>query len=416
MVLTLSDDENAMLAGARGDVLKWALGTQAAVGRFFQAERMVAVSCAHMMGDMEVMGESGFAFLRRVADGEARVVIPTTTNARCVDFEHSTLLKQDPGLVSREAELIGLIRSLGVVRTDTCVNYQTVYQPHFAEHVAWGDTGTVIYANSVLGARSNFESGPAALAAALTGRTPEYGFHLDRHRRGTLLVNLRFRPKDVADWGAVGAVVGRQVNDYVDVPVFDGAGHVDIDGDGLKHLGASLASYGSLGMFHMIGVTPEAPTVAAAFDGRVPDQVIDVDQAAVDAVYASYPAEAGKVDVVTMTGPQLSVFEIRRVAEALAGRSVSPGTRLILTTNVQNKAAARELGYVDAIERAGGLVLTGVCLYLMALGEMRERNGWRQLVTNSAKVANIVGGYRLHPVLRRTEDCIEAAVSGRIDA
>src|SRR6185312_17150171 len=97
----------------------------------------------------------------------------------------------------------------GVITTDTWINYQTVYQPHLGEHVAWGDTGTVIYANSVFGARTNFESGPAAMAAALTGRTPEYGFHLDRHRKGTFVVHLDASPVDYADWGAIGKIVGQ---------------------------------------------------------------------------------------------------------------------------------------------------------------------------------------------------------------
>ena len=122
------------------------------------------------------------------AKSGARCVVAHTTNARCIDFAHCERLGQDPGEVAKERELIQCLRRMDVVTTDTCINYQTVYQPHLGEHVAWGDTGTVIYANSVFGARSNFESGPAALAAALTGRTPEYGFHLDEHRRGTFTV------------------------------------------------------------------------------------------------------------------------------------------------------------------------------------------------------------------------------------
>ena len=122
--------------------------------------------------------------------------------------------------MAKERELIRCLRRMDVVTTDTCINYQTVYQPHLGEHVAWGDTGTVIYANSVFGARSNFESGPAALAAALTGRTPEYGFHLDEHRQGTFAVRLDAKLDDLADWGAVGKLVGEAHQDYFAVPVF----------------------------------------------------------------------------------------------------------------------------------------------------------------------------------------------------
>ena len=130
---------------------------------------------------------------------------------------------QDMGEAEKEKELIGRLRRMDVVTTDTCINYQTVYQPHLGEHVAWGDTGTVIYANSVFGARSNFEAGPAALAAGITGRTPEYGFHLDAHRRGSFTVELQATLDDLADWGMVGKLVGEPHQSYFSVPVFHGS-------------------------------------------------------------------------------------------------------------------------------------------------------------------------------------------------
>lgn len=412
--LKLAAQEEAMLAGEHGEMVQWAIQMQVDVGRFFGAERLVPVTSAHMVGDMEVMGEPGLALLRKLADGGAKFSVPMTTNARCVDFAAAERLLQDPGMVCKEKELIAAIRAIGAIQTDTCINYQTVYQPHFGEHVAWGDTGTVIYANSVLGARSNFESGPAAFAAGITGRTPCYGFHLPEQRRGTVLVELSAELDDLADWGALGAVVGRQCNDYWQVPVIDGVDPGSATADRMKHLGASLASYGSLAMFHMVGVTPEANSVEAAFGGREPERVIRVDAAAIADVYASYPADRDEIDLVVLTGPQLSLFEIKLVAELLDGRSVHGNTRFIITTNQMTHAAASALGHVQAIERAGGMVLVGVCFYLMGADVMRERFGWRNILTNSAKLANIIGGYRYHPIFRRTRDCVEAAVAGRL--
>ena len=413
--MQLSREEQAMLDGAEGDAAQWALAMQVEVGRFFGAKRMVPVTSAHMMGDMEVMGDGGLELVRAWAGKGARFRVPITTNARCVDFAAAERLLQDPALVQKERELIGCLRAIGVIQTDTCINYQTVYQPHFGEHVAWGDTGTVIWANSVLGARSNFESGPAAFAAGLTGRTPCYGFHESACRRGTVLVEVTAQLDDLADWGALGAAIGRRCGDYWQVPVIDGIRRAPSP-DQLKHLGASLASYGSLAMFHMVGVTPEARTLDEAFGGKAPQRLLLVDQAALDAVYASYPADRPEVDLVVLTGPQLSLFELRLVAELLDGRRVHSNTQLIVTTNRQNFAAADALGYVDAIERAGGQVLVGVCFYLMAPGEMRERFGWRNVLTNSAKLANIIGGYRYWPIFRRTRTCIEAAIAGRLEA
>ena len=170
--MDLGPEERAILEGARGEAAKRALEYQVEVGRFWGARRFVPVTNVHMMGDMEVMGDAGLDLLRDMAAKGVRVSIPTTTNARCVDFGAAERLLQDPDMVAKERKLVGYLREMRVMLTDTCINYQTVYQPHFGEHVAWGDTGTVIYANSVLGARSNFESGPAAVAAAITGRTP----------------------------------------------------------------------------------------------------------------------------------------------------------------------------------------------------------------------------------------------------
>lgn len=414
MGLRLNDAEQAMLAGADGKVAQWAIAMQLDVGRFFDAGRLVPVSCAHMMGDIEVMGDAGLDLLKDLDRKRAKFRVPVTTNARCVDFDAAERLLQPADMVRKERGIIDLLKRIGVTQTDTCINYQTVYQPHFGEHVAWGDTGTVIYANSVLGARSNFESGPAAFAAGITGRTPAYGFHLDEHRRGTVLVELSARLDDLADWGALGAAVGRWCNDYWQVPVIDGAQRLAITPDRLKHLGASLASYGSLAMFHMVGVTPEAANRDAAFGGNKPARTLRVDDRAIAAVYESYPVDKSEIDLVVLTGPQLSLFELQFVAELLAGRKVHGNTQFIVTTNRQNCEAARALGYIDAIENAGGLVLVGVCFYLMGAGDIRERFGWSNVLTNSAKLANIIGGYRYHPIFRRTRECVEAAVAGRL--
>ncbi|MGH7268748.1 MAG: aconitase X [Candidatus Rokuibacteriota bacterium] len=411
--MRLTPDEERMRQGERGEPVRWALEQQLAVGEFFGAERLVPVTSAHMMGDMEVMGEAGFRFIEGLVRAGARFTVPVTTNARCVDFERAAVARQRPVLVEQEARLVAALRALGAMQVDTCINYQTVYQPQRGEHLAWGDTGTVIWANSVTAARTNYEAGPAAMAAGLTGRTPAYGYHLDEARAGTLRFEVRCDLEDHADWGALGGVIGRRTLDYWTVPVVTGR-RGTLSGDALKHFGAALASYGSCAMYHWVGVTPEARDEAEAFRGRTPAASIVVDEAAIRAVYDSFPAERSEVDVVVFSAPQLSVLELRQVAEGLAGRRVHPRTALLVTTNFQNREVAARLGYVPAIEAAGGQVFAGTCWYIMEPARMAAAFGWRSVVTNSAKMANILGGYRLTPILRRTEACIEAAVSGRL--
>jgi len=410
--MQLTPDEKEMLRGGQGAAVKEALELQIEVGQFFGAKRLVPVSNVHMMGDIEVMGDSGKAFLARMSEAGAQCTVPTTTNARCIDFDYVAKLKQNPDEAAKERELIGYLRKMDVITADTCINYQTLYQPHQGERVAWGDTGTVIYANSVFGARSNFEAGPAALAAGITGRVAEYGFQLDAHRKGTLLVNVKAELKDLADWGALGKLVGEAHQDYFAVPVFNGIKRPPT-ADQLKHLGASLASYGSMGMFHMIGVTPEAPTLKAAFGGNKPVSTTTITNRDIARVYAGYDAKSNPLNLVVFSGPQQSLFEMKNLARLLTGKKIKPGSHLFVTTSNGVKSAARALGYLEAIEAAGAIVLEGVCFYILQnIGQIRVQNGWSNLVTNSAKLANIIGAHKFNTILRRTDDCVRIALTG----
>jgi predicted aconitase len=413
--MRLTGEEERMLGGALGEAPRQALELQLEVGEFFGAERFVPVSNVHMMGDVEVMGEGGLSFMRRVAGLGARCAVNTTTNARCFDFDYVERLNQDTRTAEKEKELISILQSMGVMTADTCINYQSLYQPHLGEHVAWGDTGTVIYANSVLGARSNFESGPAAFAAALTGRTPSYGFHLNERRGGNVLVELEATPKNLADWGAVGKLVGERHQDYFVVPVFVGV-EESPTADDLKHLGASLASHGSMGMFHIVGVTPEARTVGDAFGEGEPKDTVTVTDEDIEGLYAGYDTGDGSANLVVFSGPQLSLYELKTLSELLEGKKVKDGISLIVTTNRGNRCAGEKLGYLRKIEKAGGMVLEGVCFYILdSIARLRVENGWDNLVTNSAKLANIIAAHKFNPILRRTEECVEVAITGRVE-
>jgi predicted aconitase len=405
--MELTSEEREILGGGRGEAARRALEYQIEVGKFWGARRFVPVTNVHMMGDIEVMGDGGLAYLNAEAARGARCVVGTTTNARCMDFAHCERMGQDAGEAVKEKELIAALRRMDVVTTDTCINYQTVYQPHLGEHVAWGDTGTVIYANSVFGARSNFEAGPAALAAALTGRTPEYGFHLSENRRGTFAVELRASLNDLADWGAVGKLVGESHQSYYAVPVFHGYHRIPT-ADELKHLGAALASYGSMAMFHFVGVTPEAPEIK-----DFPSERISIGESDIEKVLNSYKLGDGDARLVVFSGPQQSLFEMKHLAGLFEKKKVKTGSTCIVTTNSAILKQSRDLGYAQALEAAGVTILEGVCFYILQnLSPMREKNRWTNMVSNSAKIVNIIGAHRFNTILRRTADCVEIACSG----
>jgi predicted aconitase len=408
----LTPEEQSILGGGRGEAARRALQYQIEVGRFWGAKRFVPVTNVHMMGDIEVMGDAGLAYLKEEADLGARCAVGTTTNARCMDFAYCDRMGQDAGEAKKERELIAALRRMDVVTTDTCINYQTVYQPHLGEHVAWGDTGTVIYANSVFGARSNFEAGPAALAAALTGRTPEYGFHLDAHRKGTFTVELKAGLGDLADWGAVGKLVGESHQNYYAVPVFHGY-HRTPGADELKHLGAALASYGSMGMFHFVGVTPEAPTIEKAMGGAVSYEKLSIEEKDIENTFRNYKLGNGDARLVVFSGPQQSLFEMKHLSALFQNRRIKAEATCIVTTNSAVLKQSRDLGYAKVLEDAGVTILEGVCFYILQnLSPMREKNRWTNMVSNSAKIVNIIGAHRFNTILRRTADCVEIACSG----
>ncbi len=409
--MRLNEEEKAMLAGETGPVRQEALRHQVQVGEFFGAEDLVAVSQAHIMADTESLGEAGVEWLESLTKhpGKERVVrIPTITDPRGTDFNKARQLGQTEKMIELERRTVAAFIKLGVTMTDTCINYQTIMAPVFGEHVAFGDTGVVIYSNSICGARSNFEGGPSALAAGLTGRTPRYGYHLEQHRRPTRRFRINWRPQSLNEWGALGGFIGRSSGNYWSVPVLEGV-EASPGSDALKHFGAAMASFGSTALFHVVGVTPEAIHARDLKLDALP--VEDISRADVLALQGSYRV-TDEVDVVVFSAPQLSLMEMRDVAALCDGRKFK--IPLLAVTSPQVKPDSDRMGYTEIIEAAGGTVFAGMCFYQSYAREIAETNGWKRLATNSAKMVNILGGYGYTPILASMEECVAAAETGRL--
>ncbi|MEW6454110.1 MAG: aconitase X catalytic domain-containing protein [Pseudomonadota bacterium] len=411
--MRLTDEEKAMRDGKAGRARQWAIEHQIKVGTYLGAEDFVPVSQAHIMADTESLGAAGVEWLEtmaRLPATERRVRIPTITDPRGTDFASAHKLKHQPWMLDLEKRAIAAFEALGVLMTDTCINYQTIMPPVRGEHCAYGDTGVVIYSNSVCGARSNFEGGPSALSAGLTGRTPRYGYHLDEHRLATLVVQTSATPRELNEWGALGGLVGRLAGDYWQVPVVVGLDRVP-GSDEMKHFGAAAASYGSLALFHMAGITPEAQRLEDVVPSGVSLRTHDVGEADIRKFQQSYvKAVDNAVDLVVFSAPQLSLVEMQEVASLLDGRRAT--IPLLAITSPQIKPDADRMGITARIEAAGGTVLAGMCFYQSYAREMAEANGWKRLATNSAKLTNIIGGYGYKPALLSMEQCVDVACAG----
>ena len=409
--MNLNAEEKAMLAGEFGPVRKMAIEHQIKVGDFFGAKDFVEVSQAHIMADTESLGETGVEWLEALAKNAAKdrvVRIPTITDPRGTDFSKAKQLGQTDKMISLEHRAIAAFVKMGVSMTDTCINYQTIMAPVFGEHLAFGDTGVVIYSNSICGARSNFEGGPSALSAGLTGRTPRYGYHLDEHRKPTHRYRVMWTPQSLNEWGALGGLIGRKSGNYWSVPVIEG-----IEGrsgsDSLKHFGAAMASFGSSALFHILGVTPEAIHARDLSFDHLP--VISISKEEVMALQSSYRV-TDEIDVVVFSAPQLSLIEMQSVAALCQGKKFKKP--LLAVTSPQVKPDSDRMGYTAMIEEAGGTVFAGMCFYQSYAREIAEANGWKKLATNSAKMVNILGGYGYTPILASMEDCVNAAETGRL--
>ena len=217
------------------------------------------------------------------------------------------------------------------------------------------------------------------------------------------------RTTDWNDWGALGGIVGRLAGNYWQVPVIEGLDRAPTS-DELKHFGAAMASFGSTALFHLVGVTPEAARLVDVGGDRLP-VAQRIGQADVRALHQSYAVDSG-IDVVVFSAPQLSIYELRKLAAMCDGRHFKKP--LLAVTSPQVKPDCDRFGYTRRIEAAGGTVLSGMCFYQSYAREMSEAKGWKRLATNSAKLVNILGGYGYVPMLASMEACVQAAQTGEL--
>ena len=335
--------------------------------------------------------------------------VSTITDPRGVDLDYYRPLGQTEEMANLERRTIAACTAMGIQMTNTCINYQTIKLPVFGDHLAYGDTGVVIYTNSACGARCNFEGGPSALAAGLTGRTPRYGLHLGENRRATRRFLVSEQPQNLTEWGLLGAIVGKEVSSYWEVPCIEGLETAPTS-DEMKHLGAAMASFGSTPLFHLAGITPEAKAPGDAGENGLPQEVLTRDM--FDAVKSRFGTRGDKVDVVVFAAPQLSFMELKQLASLCKNEQFK--IPVIVCTAPQVFPEAARFNLVQTIEAAGGKVLVGTCFYNQFAREISEARGWKKLLSNSVKIVNILGGYGYQPALASMADCIASAVAGEI--
>jgi predicted aconitase len=301
---------------------------------------------------------------------------------------------------------------MGCLPTWTCAPYQTEHAPHFGEQIAWGESNAVVFANSVIGARTERYPDLLDICAAITGRVPAFGLHLEQNRRGEVRVRLKGVPQrlqaDSAFYPVLGHALGKIAGDRV--PVIEGL-EVMPGEDDLKALGAAAASSGNVGLFHIVGVTPEAPTLEAATGGQ-PTEIVEVDMPALRAARAELTTASGDaLDMVVLGSPHFSLAEFRQLAPLLEGHR-HPSVRILVTTSRAVAHLARQQGLLDALDAFGGQVTVDTCI----LASPMLPPDVRRLMTNSGKYAYYSPGLLgAQVVYGSLEDCIHSARLGRVE-
>lgn len=410
--MILNDREQRMLNGDEGYPVQKAMQILVQLGDIYGAQRMIPISKAHMPGSSVVVaGEAGTKFVEKMGEKGGKFRTFTTLNTGAVDMESWQELGYSEEVYQFQLRLTKAYERLGGIPCHTCTPYLIGHTPRLGEHVAWGESSAIAFVNSVLGARTNREGGPSALAAALTGLVPEYGYHLQENRYGHILVNVTTELAEVVDYGSLGYWVGAKSGSKV--PVFTGIPR-DVSLDQLKMLGAALASSGSVALYHVVGVTPEAPTLESAFGGGKPEQTYEFTEKELAATQALLSKQQGQeISIVVIGCPHASIQEIEMIAHELAGKSLNAHVELWVTVAQPVKAYAERCGFKQLIEQAGGKLVIDTCPILSPMAELAKEKGYQALATNSAKLAHYAPGqWALPTYYGSIQRCLKAAVEG----
>jgi predicted aconitase len=402
-----------VLKGERGDGAALAMRLIMEYGRAIGAVRLISVTRAHVDGCL-YQGDSGLDFAQALAGGGARVSVPTTLNVGLVDLLHPQLNLGNPERVAQGRRLMRLYEDMGCSPTWTCAPYQLPDRPGFGEQVAWAESNAIAFINSVVGARTDRYGDFIDICAGIVGRVPDHGLHRTDNRRGRVLFDVSGLPGDwfanELMWPLLGFVVGAASGGRV--PVVDGV-PATVSEDSLKAFGAAAATSGSVALFHVVGITPEAPDRAAALQGQVPEEVIDVTGPTLRNAHRELTKRGqGELAAVSVGTPHFSITEFEALVGLVSGRRCRPEVGFYVTTGRAVLAEVERRGWLEPLQDFGATIVVDSCTYLTPF--IRPRRG-EVVMTNSAKWAYYAPGNLGHSVVLATlSDCVRSAHHGRI--
>ncbi len=386
----LTQEQEKMLDGEYGSIVSRMMRLLVRLGDVYGAEKMVSIASVQVAGvSYKSIGDPGLEFLQDVA-AEAKVRVLTFLNPAGMDLEDWRGMGIDEEFAQKQLAIIEAFKKMGIVISATCTPYLAGNLPRYRQHIAWSESSAVSFANSVIGARTNREGGPSALAAAITGYTPYYGLHLDENRQPNVVVEVKVELKNSTDFAAMGYFVGREVKKGI--PYYRGIRDADVDD--LKELGAAMAASGAVALYHVEGITPEAKEVVA--EGI---EKIEFGEEELREVYEKLNT-GNEPDVIIFGCPHASLNEIIKISRLVEGRKARKPFWICTSRAVKEIAERMELD--KKIEEAGGKIVADTCMVVSPIEKM-----FSTTAVNSAKAAHYLPGFcKQKVVFRSMEDLL----------
>ncbi len=394
----LTKEEKLVLNGKEGFAAKKSMEILVALGNIYGAKKLIDVGSVQVAGvSYHNLGDAGLKFLEELAkDGKVKVL--TTLNPAGMDLKDWRKLGIDEDFARKQNLVIDAFEKMDIIISCTCAPYLIGNLPTYGEHIAWSESSAVTFANSVIGARTNREGGPSALAAAFIGKTPYYGLHLEENRAPNIHVVVAAELRKISDWGALGYCIGKKAENKI--PYITGVEHAALDE--LKTFCASVVTYGSKPIFHMKGITPESEKYKA------PEGTFTVESKDIERAYESINDDFLEVDLICVGCPHCSIKEIAEIAKLLKSRKISSNSEFWVACSRLVKQMADKRGYTAIIEKAGGKFACDTC---MAVAPLKGR--FNSVATTSAKGCYYSRHNAMMTKMGSLEECIEAAVRGK---
>jgi predicted aconitase len=401
-----------MRHGEYGPAAKMAMSILIRMAEVAGAKELLDIEGAHLDSTVYI-GEAGLEYAERLASLGAKVAVPTTLNVSGLDEHHWREWAVPPNWAAKAHRQMLAYQSMGAAPTWTCAPYQTEFKPKFGQQIAWGESNAIVFANSVIGARTERYPDLFDVCCALTGRAPARGLHLTENRAGQVLLRLTEAPLALQEsdefYPVLGHLLGKAAGDRI--PVVEGM-KVKPNEDQLKALGAAAACSGAVALFHLIGITPEAPTFAAAFQGRAPIAVIEVTMEMLRAARRDLThSPSAALDMVVLGSPHFSLEEFRKLAPLVQGRRKHPDVKFLVTSSRAMTQLAQQAGVLDPILAFGAQLTVDTCILTTPMLPPEIKF----LMTNSAKFSYYAPGLLdKHITFGSLADCVQSAITGRV--